>query len=130
MSAHTGTPGPQHPQGVTSTPGNRMPLTAIKSAVRPGSIYDVTNHYIRRPEHPSYATTRRRVTRVTGSSVYMVPEPPPADIAAPKWPTFTWPRASQAEMDSDGTIRLYGGGAGQRPDELFLMLIPVKDGSQ
>ena len=30
-------------------------------------------------------------------------------------------------MDPDGTIRLYGGGAGQDPGDLFLTLVPVMD---
>lgn len=101
-------------------PGTRMPLTAVKSAVRPGSAWDVTNHHITREDHPAFGTTRRSVTRVTGSRVY---------LAYPdhRESHFDWPRAAQVQMDPDGTIRLYGGGAGQRPDELFLTLVPARD---
>lgn len=104
----------------------RMPLTAIKSAVGPGQVWDVTNHYITRPDHSCYGTTRRRVTKVNSSSVYMVLDTAPADAEA-QWPTFTWPKAAQAAMDADGTIRLYGGGAGQQSGDPFLTLTPVSD---
>jgi hypothetical protein len=105
----------------------RMPLTAIKSAVREDMVYDVTSHYLdpaKVPGHPCAGTTRRRVTRVNGSSVYMVPVGAPAGEAG-RWPAFKWPKADQAEMDPDGTIRLYGGGASQGPGDLFLTLAPV-----
>jgi hypothetical protein len=106
-----------------------MPLEAVKSVVRQGGVYDVTNHYVTREDHPCHGTTRRRVTKVNSSSVYMVPAAAPADAEA-KWPAFKWPKATQVEMDPDGTIRLYGGGAGQQPGELFLTLVPVQDQSQ
>jgi hypothetical protein len=90
-------------------------LAEIKRAVQPGQVYDVTNHYITRTSHPCYGTRRDTITAVTGSSFRW---------ASTQWAT-KWPRASQVQMDADGTIRLYGGGAGQKPDELFLTLTPV-----
>ncbi len=38
-------------------------LAEIKRAVQPGAVYDVTNHYIKRPDHPHQrrlAVLRRR----------------------------------------------------------------------
>lgn len=100
-----------------------MPLTAIKTTVQRGMVFDVTNHFITRPEHSCFGTTRRRVARVTTTSVYMTQQ----DGSTRPYPTFTWPRATQVQMDPDGTIRLYGGGAGQGPDDLFLTLTPVRE---
>ena len=54
----------------------RMPLTAIRSAVRPGQVYDVTNHHVTREDHPAFGTTRRAVTRITGSRFYLSARPP------------------------------------------------------
>jgi hypothetical protein len=97
-------------------------LAAIKRSVVAGQVYDVTNHYITRVDHPAYGTTRRTVARVTGSSVYMAA----AGGEVPPWPAFKWPRASQVAARPGGVILLYGGGAGQQPDELFLALTPVQ----
>lgn len=99
-----------------------MTLSATKASVSPGQVYDVTNHYITRTDHPCFGTNRRTVVKTTGSSVYMTIEP---GGRAPKWPTFQWPKAAQVQMDDDGTIRLYGGGIGQAADELFLTLKPA-----
>ncbi len=97
-------------------PGNRMPLTAIKSAVSPGKSYDVTDH---RAGPSGSGTARRTVTRVTAGRFYL--SYPHHGV-----PHVDWPRAAQAEMDADGTIRLYGG-PGQQPGELFLTLVPARD---
>lgn len=106
-----------------------MTLTAVKHLVQPGQVYDVTNHYITRTDHPAYGTTRRKVTKVTGSSVYLGYVLPSGDVVSAEWPTFAWPKASQVQADDDGTVRLYGMGAGQPADALFLTLKPVLEGS-
>lgn len=107
-------------------PEKRMPLTAIKSTVYPGRVFDVTNHFIKREDHPGFGTTRRSVTRVTGSRIYM--SLVATDVGKPgKEREIDWPPASRCDMDPDGTIRLYGGGCNQKPDELFLTLVPVMD---
>jgi hypothetical protein len=112
----------------TATPSEpataKMPLTAVKTTVQRGMVFDVTNHHVTRPGHRCRGTTRRIVVKVTGSSVYMNMA---GEQGVPQWPAFQWPKASQVEYDADtGTIRLYGLGAGQRPDELFLTLVPVR----
>ena len=99
------------------------PLNRIKASVVPGATYDVTNHYITREDHSAYGTTRRKVTKTTGSSVYMVYVDHPGSEA--KWPTFKWPPAAQVEQDPDGTVRLFGMAAGQKPTDPFLTLTPV-----
>ena len=103
--------------------GNRVPLATIKAAVCPGRIFDVTNHLITRPDHPLSGTTRRTVTRTTRQRFYLSHPHPDRDEGE-----VTWPKAAQVQMDGDGTIRLYGGGLGQDPDDLFLTLVPVTNG--
>jgi hypothetical protein len=96
-----------------------MTLAEIKRQVQPGQVYDVTNHYITRTDHPGYGTTRRTVTRVTASRFYM------AQTESGGETPIDWPRAAQVSIGADGVIRLCGGGAGQKPDEPFLMLTLV-----
>lgn len=95
-------------------------LADIRRSVQPGNVYDVTNHYIKREDHPSFGTNRRTVIRATSARFYLSHERR-ADGSP-----IDWPKAAQAQMDLDGTIRLYGGGLGQQPHELFLTLLPVK----
>ena len=101
-----------------------MTLTAVKHLVQLGQVYDVTNHYITRTDHPAYGTTRRKVTKVTGSSVYLGYVLPSGDVVSAEWP-----KASQVQADDDGTIRLLGMGAGQPATALFLTLKPVREAS-
>lgn len=112
-------------------------LAEIKRRVQPGQVYDVTNHFITRADHPSFGTTRRVVTRLTSARIYMkmhgpdsigvdaLPTVAAVKTAARQEREIDWPPASQVRMDDDGTIRLYGGGIGQKRDELFLTLWPV-----
>jgi hypothetical protein len=95
-------------------------LAEVKRAIRPGAAYDVTNHYITRADHPCYGTRRDTVAAVTGSSFRW---------ASSQWAT-KWPKATQVQMDGDGTIRLYGLGAGQQADEPFLTMRPVPPGGE
>jgi hypothetical protein len=97
----------------------KMTLAHIKNHVRPGQVYDVTNHYITRTDHPAFGTTRRTVTRTTTSRIYLA-------YTGGGESGIDWPRTAQASMDADGVIQLRGGGAGQQPDDLFLTLTPVR----
>jgi hypothetical protein len=101
----------------------RMPLAAIISAVREGMVYEVTHH--QDPLDPERVPDRNpwpgRVIKVDGFSIHMVH----AAGEAGKREMVALLRADQAELDPDGTIRLYGGGAGQEPGDLFLTLAPV-----
>jgi hypothetical protein len=106
-----------------------MTLAETKRCVQAGQVYDVTNHFITRQDHPSFGTTRRAVVGTTASRIYMSMaaadlEPGHAEPAR----AIAWPKAPQVQMDDDGVIRLYGGGAGQDPGDLFLTLVPVKNG--
>jgi hypothetical protein len=101
--------------------GNRVPLATIKEAVAPGRVFEVTNHIITRPDHPLSGTIRRTVTRTTSRRFYL-------SHPARGESEVDWPPAAQVQMDGDGTIRLYGGGLGQDPDDLFLTLVPVTNG--
>jgi hypothetical protein len=99
-------------------------LGQVKEAIRPGRQFDVTNHYISREAHPGHpwaGTTRRTIGDVNSAAFYF--ELPAGDNPANG--RRPWPKASQVELDGDGTIRLFGGGAGQQPGDLFLTLVPV-----
>lgn len=97
-----------------------MTLAEIKRRVRPGQVYDVTNHYITRRDHPGFGTTRRTVTRATTSRFYLAYPAGGSEVPV------DWPKAAQVSIDADGVIRLLGGGIGQRPGEPFLTLAPVR----
>jgi hypothetical protein len=99
-----------------------MTLADIKRRVQAGQVYNVTNHYITRTDHPGYGTTRRTVTRVTTSRFYLA-------YATGREVPVDWPKAAQVSADADGVIRFLGGGAGQQPGELFLTLTPVTEGT-
>lgn len=97
-----------------------MTLAAIKRLVQPGQVFDVTNHYLTRVDHPAYGTTRRTVTRVTGSRFYLAYD-------NGKESYVDWPKAAQVSASPDGSeIALRGAGIGQRPDEPFLTLRRVE----
>lgn len=100
----------------------RAGLAEIRASVKPGMEFDVTNHFIKREDHPYFGTRRAKVTRVTGGSVWMT-APGGGET------NVEWPKASQIQRDEDGTIRFYGGGINQPPDELFLTLAPRGKGS-
>jgi hypothetical protein len=99
-----------------------MTLAEIKRRVQKDQVYDVTNHYITRTDHPGYGTTRRTVTRVTSTRFYLA-------YATGREVPVDWPKAAQVSADDGGVIRLLGGGAGQQPGELFLTLVPVTGGT-
>jgi len=86
-------------------------------------VYNVTHH--QDPLDPGKVPGRSmwpgRVIKVDGASIYLVH----AAGEAGKREMVAQLRADQAELDPDGTIRLYGGGAGQEPGDLFLTLAPV-----
>jgi hypothetical protein len=92
----------------------------IKEAVAPGSVWDVTNHYITREDHPCYGTRRLTITRVTSGAFYVT-----SATALRSEDRIPWPPARQMARREDGTIRLCGGGAAQQPHEPFLTLRPV-----
>jgi hypothetical protein len=89
-------------------------LTESKAAVIPATQWSVTNHYIKREDHPCFGTQLRTVERVTGSRIYFT-----------GGSYIDWPKAAAIERDADGTIRLFGGGTGQGPTDLFMTLVPA-----
>jgi hypothetical protein len=93
-------------------------LAAIRRTVRVGNWYIVTNYYLTNPSSAYYGTTRRTVTRVNENSFYMKSKNGITRIA--------WPKAAQVSMSPGGVISLYGGGAKQKSDELFLTLTPMR----
>jgi hypothetical protein len=89
-------------------------LKEIKALVAVGDTFYVTNHYIRRTDHPCYGTNRRMVLAVSGSSFTLSSDGPVSGIA--------WPKASQVTLDDAGAIHILGGGCGQPADAPFLTL--------
>jgi hypothetical protein len=87
-----------------------MTKAQIRALFRPGQTVRVTNHYITREDHPCFGTQTRTVAKVTTTSL---------------WFTATgnvqWPRVDQVETE-DGIVRLFGGGIGQQPTDLFLTI--------
>lgn len=94
-------------------------LTDAKKAATPGTTWTVTNHYLTREDHPCYGRTVRTVERVTTSRVYFA-----------NGSYVDWPKAAQVERDGNGTVRLFGGGIGQQPTDLFLTLVPASTAAQ
>lgn len=88
-----------------------------KRLLTPGTVWDVTNHYISREDHPAFGTNRRTVTRTTGSRVYLA-----YDSGAESY--VDYPKAAQVEVDG-ATVRFFGGGASQPVTDLFLTFTPV-----
>jgi hypothetical protein len=82
----------------------------IKRLFTPGLVVMVTNHYINRPNHPCFGTRLRTVAGVTGSHLHFCETGP-----------VPWPKAAQVRS-ADGVVQFFGGGAGQRPEELFLTI--------
>lgn len=77
----------------------------------PGQRVTVTNHYITRQDHPCFGTRLRTVVKVTGSSVWF-------DTGG----RVEWPRRKEQIFGDNDKVTLLGGGAGQKPDELFLTI--------
>lgn len=95
-------------------------LASIRRTVLVNNVYDVTNHYVTNPRHTFYGTTRRIVTRVNLNS-FSLTSPINGDMAT----RVFWPKTAQVKMDGAGMISLYGGGARQTENELFMTLVPV-----
>jgi hypothetical protein len=93
--------------------------TEIKREFQVGCVFDLTNHYITREDHPCFGTRLVRVNRSNSAALYT--SDPDGQIRR-----IEWPKASQLERDENGTIRFYGGGIGQAADELFLTFEPVQ----
>jgi hypothetical protein len=87
-----------------------MTLAQVKRRFTPGQQVAVTNHYITREDHPCFGTRQRTITRVTSSHLHF-------DIGG----SVPWPPASQVKAGAS-EVRLYGGGCGQKPDDLFLTI--------
>ncbi len=118
--APAGTHRPATPAAAPAPRPRRMPLTAVRETVRPGTVWDVTNYCV--PEgNPLHGTTRRTVTRAAAGRFYLsIPGTGGGESRV------DWPRASQVDVDADGTIRLHDG-TDREPGKVYLTLAPVKD---
>lgn len=88
----------------------RLTLSAIRQKFTPGQIVTVTNHYITKTDHFCFGTQQRTIAKVTTSHLHFTES---GHVA--------WPKASQIQADGD-TVRLFGGGIGQAPTDLFLTI--------
>lgn len=98
-----------------------MTAKAIRATVTPGSVWEITNHYINRPDHPCYGTRRVTVDRANDSAFYVVGY---FDGDRKATSRIEWPKAAQITQTGE-VIRLWGGGINQGPDDLFLTMVPV-----
>lgn len=89
-----------------------MTLTEIKRQVRPGQVYDVTNHR----NEPALSQATVRVTRLSGSYGFYVQHA----LGESK---INWPPARHVTLDPDGTLHLRG--TGERAGQPFLTLVPA-----
>ncbi len=94
-----------------------MTATEIRAHVKVGTLWQVTNHYISREDHPCFGTRLTMVTKTTGSSFTLGDRD-----------RVEWPRASETTIRNDGTILLFGGGAAQDNHDLWLSLTPIRNG--
>lgn len=92
---------------------------ALRDKITVGQEFEVTNHYIKREDHPAYGTTRRVITNVNTAAFYM------AYPGSAKGNRQEWPKVDRFSVEQDGTIKLFGGGVSQKADDLFLTLTPI-----
>jgi hypothetical protein len=85
-------------------------LAAIRALFEPGQVVTVTNHYITRPDHPCYGTQTRTIARVTSTGLWFTESG-----------RVAWPKREQIVAEGS-IVRLFGGGAGQQPADLFLTI--------
>lgn len=94
---------------VLSLPELRRRLTA-------GTSWDVTNHFITRPDHYCFGTRRAEILRTTTGGFYLPhPERPDGD-------RVRWPKAGSVRATPEGRILIFGH---PKWDDLFLTLEPV-----
>lgn len=94
-----------------------MTAADIKRSVHVGDVFDVTNHYIDRVDHPFFGTTRRTVVRVNPTAItFDVGDQTDVNGRTP------WPKAADLSRDADGTIHLDGH---PTTGAKFLTLVPV-----
>lgn len=88
-------------------------MKQIREMFSSGQRVKVTNHYITRADHPCYGTNERTIAKVTTSSLWF-------EVTG----NVEWPNRSQIEVDGS-VVRLFGGGIGQKPTDLFLTIEPT-----
>lgn len=91
------------------------PITKAEARrlLQAGGTYDVTNHYINRPDHPCFGTVRRTIGLVNTASFGWAGSDERLSFAS-----FTF------GLDSDGSLLVLGHPS---TDVLFLTLTPVVD---
>lgn len=87
---------------------------ALRDVIVSGREFDVTNHYIQREDHPRYGTRRESVGKANSAAFYLGRS------------RLVWPTLDRFTVTDDGIVTLYGYGAAQKPDDLFMTLVPVE----
>lgn len=94
-------------------------LAEVKRRITTGSRWRVTNYYM--PEDYWLHGPHDRTVVAATSKAFFLSLPGRDDESR-----VEWPKASQVRADGDA-ILLFGGGAGQPNDDLFLRLEPLDD---
>jgi hypothetical protein len=89
-----------------------MTLTEIKRRLRPGQVYQVTNHRL----SAEFSPVTVRVARLTGEYGFYVEH----SLGESK---VSWPPARHVRRDDDGTLHLMG--TGVQAGRPFLTFVPV-----
>lgn len=77
-----------------------MTKQQIVDLFQPGTVVEVTNHFITREDHPCFGTNERTIAKATGSHLWFTSNG-----------NVPWPKAAnlQADMQAEpGIVRFYG----------------------
>ncbi len=92
-----------------------MKLVDLRNRLAEGTEWNVTNHYINRPDHPCYGTNRRTILRSTSGGFWLSHE------TMEKGNLIPWPKAADIE-EQDGAILIRGFPSSK---DMFLTLTPA-----
>lgn len=87
-------------------------LASIKRTIHCGDVVEVTNHYIKKPDHPCYGTRRATVSKITTTAFHL-------DHGNGETSRIEWPKAAQVRAGHN-SIDILGGGVGQEAMDPFL----------
>jgi hypothetical protein len=97
----------------------KITLTALRERLEPGTVWEVTNHYITSEGHPCFGTQRREVLTTSKAGFRLTM--PGSDEGS----HVVWPRAAQVS-EEDGALVLCGPFDSM---ERYLTLRPVGEGA-
>jgi len=92
-----------------------MKLVELKRRLTAGTVWNVTNHYIKLPDHPCFGTRRRTIVKSTTGGFRL------SQDGRPEGDRIRWPKATQIK-EENGALLIFGH---PTPDALFLTLKPI-----